>query len=265
MHHALASSQGHHRAVGQDPDSAQRRQDTPAPHHVTAESRKDRPHQAAPGRRRRRSSHDACQSPRWSPSAPVPSPCTIGATPRSPAAWPCATATASERRSHGMTTTRGCTHCDTMTVGEETEDRRAGFLTWRSRPAVSRHRCRARSPAERVCRAITVCPCLVAGPGPDGRRLRHVSIPCRVAGPERRGGHLRQGRVPPRREDPLPGVVELSRTLCLRAEDPASKNRAAFRKRADTVIRVGLRMTKATNVLPAFLVHVCFVQSASCS
>ena len=60
-------------------------------------------------------------------------------------------------------------------------------------------------------------------------------------------------------------MVELSRTLCLRAEDPASKNRAAFRKRADTVIRVGLRMTKATNVLPAFLVHVCFVQSASCS
>ena len=60
-------------------------------------------------------------------------------------------------------------------------------------------------------------------------------------------------------------MVELSRTLCERGIDPASKNPAAFRKRADTVIRVGLRMTKATNVLPAFLVHVCFVQSASCS
>ena len=58
-------------------------------------------------------------------------------------------------------------------------------------------------------------------------------------------------------------MVELSRTLCLRAEDPASKNRAAFRKRADTVIRVGLRMARATYVLPAFLVHVCSV--ASCS
>ena len=42
------------------------------------------------------------------------------------------------------------------------------------------------------------------------------------------------------------------------AEDPSNKGRARHRKRQETIVRAGQRLARASNVLPAFLVHLCF-------
>ena len=54
------------------------------------------------------------------------------------------------------------------------------------------------------------------------------------------------------------------------ADDPSikTKERARHRKRAETVVKAGRRLARASNVLPAFLVHRClalphgFIQGA---
>ena len=51
-------------------------------------------------------------------------------------------------------------------------------------------------------------------------------------------------------------------------EDPSSKGRDRHRKRRETIVKVGQRLARASNVLPAFLVHLClssphgFIQGA---
>ena len=42
------------------------------------------------------------------------------------------------------------------------------------------------------------------------------------------------------------------------AEDPSNKGRARHRKRRETIVRAGQRLARASHVLPAFLVHLCF-------
>ena len=52
------------------------------------------------------------------------------------------------------------------------------------------------------------------------------------------------------------------------ADDPSNKSRAHHRKRREKIVRVGNRLARASNVLPAFLVHLClslphgFIQGA---
>ena len=42
------------------------------------------------------------------------------------------------------------------------------------------------------------------------------------------------------------------------AEDPSNKGRARHRKRRETIVRAGQRLARASHVLQAFLVHLCF-------
>ena len=42
------------------------------------------------------------------------------------------------------------------------------------------------------------------------------------------------------------------------AEDPSNQGRARHRKRREAILRAGRRLARATLVLPAFLVHLCF-------